>query len=306
MADQREMTGGRFVLDINGESAGFVKKFSGFAMEADIVANDVGPDIVQRKQVANTKWTPGRAAIGIGMGNELYQWIKAAFDQGAVTRSGSLTTADFNYKATWVWAFQDALITSLTVPKLDGSSKEAAYFDFEFEAEQVRWSPGGGADVRDKAGPNARQRPWLCSNFRVEMGGLPCNRVASVDALTWTCAVASDVPGIVRRAGKRQAKVTVPDIKLSISMADFGPWAESARRWFVDGQHLDENEMQGRIVFLDSNMKDELGAIDLIKCGFKRFSQDDLEANSEKVARFNVDLYVEKMGFTLNGLDARR
>lgn len=27
----------------------------------------------------------------------------------------------------------------LTVPKLDGSSKDAAYFDIEFEAEQVRW-----------------------------------------------------------------------------------------------------------------------------------------------------------------------
>ncbi|MEW6736348.1 MAG: hypothetical protein AB1489_33965 [Acidobacteriota bacterium] len=36
-------------------------------------------------------------------------------------------------------AFVDALITEVTVPKLDGSSKDAAYFDLEWEAETVRW-----------------------------------------------------------------------------------------------------------------------------------------------------------------------
>ena len=72
------------MLDINGESAGFVKKFSGFAMEADIVSNALGPDNVQKKHVARTRWTPGKATIGIGMGNECYQWIKAAFDKGYV------------------------------------------------------------------------------------------------------------------------------------------------------------------------------------------------------------------------------
>ena len=126
MADQRADTGGRCLLAINGENAGLVKNFSGFAMEADIVSNDLGPGNVQKKHVANIKWTPGKATIGIGMGNECYQWIKAAFDMSYATKSGSLTAADFNYKAMSVQTFRDALITGLTVPKLDGSSKEAA------------------------------------------------------------------------------------------------------------------------------------------------------------------------------------
>ena len=89
-------------------------------------------------------------------------------------------------------------------------------------------------------------------------------------------------------------------------MADYRAWADSAQKWFVDGKNLDENEMQGYIAFLDANMKDEIGRIDLINCGFKRFSQDDLEANSERIARFSVELYVEKMRFKLNQPDARR
>jgi hypothetical protein len=301
MADQHAETIGHFVLDINGENAGFVKKFSGFAMEADIVSNDLGPDNVQKKHVANFRWTPGKAAIGIGMGKECYQWIKAAFDKGGATKSGSLIAADFNYQAISVQAFRDALVTSLTVPKLDGSSKEAAYFDLEFEVEQVRWSTGGGEDIRGKVGP--KPKPWLCSNFRFEMGGLPCNRVASVDTFTWKCAVASDQVGTVRVPTKHPAKVTVPDIKVSISMADYQAWAEAAKKWFVDGQHLEENEMQGRIVFLEPGMKEEIGSIDLIHCGFKKFSQGDFEATGESIARFNVELYVEKMAFRLNSFD---
>ena len=298
MPDQRPESGGRFMLDISGENVGYVKKFSGFAMEADIVSNDLDPANVQKKHVANIKWTPGKATIGIGMGNECYQWIKASFDKGHLTKSGSFTAADVNYKAISVQAFRDALITSVTVPKLDGSSKDAAYFDLEFEAEQVRWSPGGGEDIRGKIG--AKQKAWLVSNFRVEMGGLPCSRVASVDAFTWKCTVASDELGIIREPTKHPAKVTVPDIKLSIGMADYQAWADAARKWFVDGQHLEENQMQGRIAFLDPGMKDEIGSIDLINCGFRKFSQGDFEANSEKIARFSVELYVEKMAFKLN------
>lgn len=304
MADQRTYTGGRFALDINGDNAGYLKKFSGLAMEADIVSNDLGPDNIQKKHVSNIKWTPGKATVGIGMGKELYEWIKAAFDKGYVTKSGALTAADFNYKAMSVQSFQNGLITSLTVPKLDGSSKDAAYFDVEFEAEQVRWSKGGGEDIRGKVGP--KQKAWLCSNFRVEMGGLPCSRIASVDSFTWKCAVASDQIGIFREPTKHPAKVTVPDVKFAISMADYQAWADAAKKWFVDGQHLEENEMQGRIVFLNPNMKDEIGEIELQNCGFKKFSKDDLEANSEKIARFNVELYVEKMVFKLNYFDAAK
>src|SRR5579862_4430909 len=133
----RSMTAGRFALEIDGHNVGFMKKFSGLAMEADIVANDLGPDNVQKKHVSNIKWTPGKATIGIGMGKGMYDWIQAAFDKGYLTKSGSFTAADFNYKAMSRLNFTGGLITSVTVPKLDGSSKDAAYFDIEFEAETV-------------------------------------------------------------------------------------------------------------------------------------------------------------------------
>jgi hypothetical protein len=302
MADQRSHTGGRFSLDIDGYNVGFMKKFSGLAMEADVVSNDLGPDNVQKKHVANIKWTAGKATVGIGMGKGMYDWIQAAFDKGYLTKNGAFTSADFNYKAMSRLDFQNALITSVTVPKLDGGSKDAAYFDIEFEAEQVRWSKGGGEDIRGKIGP--KQKAWLCSNFRVEIGNLPCNRVATVDSFTWKCAVAPDQIGIHREHTKHPAKVTVPDLKLTISHGDHDAWAQAAKKWFVDGHHLEGDEMTGRIVFLDPNMQTELGEVELLNVGFKKFSDEDAEANSEKIKRFVVELYVEKMKFKLNEYDA--
>jgi len=302
MADQRTYTGGRFSLDIDGFNVGFLKKFSGLAMEADVVSNDLGPDNVQKKHVANIKWTPGKATVGIGMGKGMYDWIKASFDKGYVTKNGTFTSADFNYKAQSQLTFMNALVTGVTVPKLDGSSKDAAYFDVEFDPEQVRWAKGGGEDVRGKIGP--QQKAWLCSNFKVEIGSLPCSRVATVDSFTWKCSVAADQIGIFREPTKHPAKVTVPDLKLAVSYADHDVWAQAAKKWFVDGHHLETDEMNGRIVFLDPNMKDELGEIELHNIGFKKFSDDDAEANSEKIKRFNVELYVEKMVFKISRYDS--
>ena len=302
MADARTFTGGRFALDIDGFNVGFLKKFSGLAMEADIVSNDLGPDNVQKKHVANVKWTPGKATVGIGMGKGMYDWIKAAFDKGYVTKNGTFTSADFNYKAQSSLTFSNALITEVTVPKLDGSSKDAAYFDLGFEAEQVRWAKGGGEDIRGKIGP--KQKAWLCSNFRFELGGLPCNRVATIDSFTWKCAVAADMVGIFVENTKHPAKVTVPDLKISVSYADHQAWADAAKKWFIDGERLESHEMQGSITFLGPDMKQELGRIDLMNVGFKKFSDDDAEANSEKIKRFNVELYVEKMVFSLKEFDA--
>jgi len=42
--------------------------------------------------------------------------------------------------------------------------------------------------ARTSAPPGTRQQPGLCAHLRFELGKLPCARVASIDAFTWTYA----------------------------------------------------------------------------------------------------------------------
>lgn len=302
MADNdRTYSAGRFMLDIDGFNVGYLKKFSGLGMQAEVVTNDLGPANVQKKHVSTIKWEPGKCTVGIGMGKGMYDWIKSAFDMNFLTKTGTVTMANFNYEAQRTADFNGGLITSVTVPALSGDSKEAAYFDIEWEAEQVRWAKGGGK-VQSKIGE--KQKAWLCSNFKFELGGLPCNRVAKIDSFSLKCAVTRDAIGTVREYTAHPAKVTVPDLKLSISMADYDAWAQAAKKWFVDGKHLETDEMTGRIVFLGPDMKEELGEIELQNVGFKSFKTDELTANSESVLRFSPELYVEKMVFKISKYDS--
>jgi hypothetical protein len=298
MSRQQTSTSGRFSLEVNGGNAGFLKKFDGLQLEADIVSNDLGPGNIPKKHVANIKWTPAKAAIGIGMGKEIYAIIQQAFKANQRPFDGALYIADFNYKLKSSLNFTGGIISSVTFPKLDGSSKDAAYFDLEWEAETVRWLKGDDSDIHDKF--VSKPRAWLCSNFRFEMGGLPCNRVATIDSFTWKCAIAPDRIGMVREPTKHAGEVTVPDIKVEVSLADFDAWAEAAKKWFIDGAHEEKDEMSGAIIFLNPDMKTEIGRVTLKNCGFAKFTRGALEANSESVARFSCEFYVEDIEFAIN------
>jgi hypothetical protein len=298
----RSYSPGNYHVDIDGFSVSYIKKFEGMAMEADIVANDLAPDNMQAKHVANIKWTPGKISVGAGMGQGMYNWIKQSFDKAYVPKNGTVTVADFDFNAQSQLTFQNALITSVGFPALKGESKEAIYLDVEFQPEMVRWTKGDGKKVTGKYG--VKQKAWLGSNWRFEMGGLPCTRVASIDAFTWKCEVSPDQVGITREPTYHPAKVTTPDLKCSISMADYDPWASAAKKWFVDGEHLAANEMQGSITLLGPDMKKEIGRIDLKNCGFKKFSKQAYESNKTGIARFDVEFYIEGIAFTLTEVDA--
>ncbi len=302
MADQRSYTGGNFRLDVGGVDCGYLRKVSGGGMKADIAEHKLGPDNVVKKNVAKIAWEEVKFEVGIGMGKSTYDWIKAAFDKKFMTQQATLVAGDFNHKAVQEMQYQDCLITSVATPKFDGSDKNPAYFTVGFKPERVRHVPGDGKDIRAKIGP--AQKAHLCSNFRLELGDLPCNRVASVDAMELKCSVVADDVGIFRESTLHPAAVSVPDLKVTWSYADFTKIEQEARKWFVEGQHLEGNEMTGRIVLLDPNMKDEIGEITLEGVGWKEFKSDDREGASEKILRCTGTFYVEKMGISIKRYDA--
>ena len=291
MPDVRPTIGGHFALDIMGANAGALKRFDGMNMEADVVTNDLGPENIQKKQIANIRWTPAKATVGSGMSKEVSAIVQQAFTAKQKPFDGALHLTDANYKVQSSLTFTGALMTSVTVPKLDGSSKDVAYFDLEWEAEQVRWIKGSNAEVRPSA---PAKKALLCSNFRFEMGSLPCSRVATIDSFTWRCSIVRESTGALR-----PATVTVPNIKVGVSMADFEAWLQAAAKWFIDGKHQEKHEMAGAIVFLAPDLQTEIGRVTLKNCGFAKFMRAPFEASSEQIARFSSEFYVEAMEFAL-------
>jgi len=294
---QNSHAGAHYALDIDGLPVESLKTISGLDVQADIATEPPGPDLAPRKHVAGISWSPGRASIGMGMGQSMYAWMKDAFAQGASRADGTLATADVNFRQRSLLSFEDALLTAITVPRLDAASKESGAFDIEFAPARVRLAKGDGSDIRHA--PGGKQQPWVCSNFRFALGTLPCARVASIESFTWRCAAAPDAMGVVSPPAQHPLAAVVPDLRISISLADYDAWSNAARAWFIDGRHLEGDEMDGVITLLTPDLQTPLGEIALGNVGFKRFSQLPAADGSDALYRFTVDLYVERMSLRL-------
>jgi hypothetical protein len=289
-------TSSRSFLEIDG-SLGMMNAFGGLGFDADIAVSRLATQVQRKKSVANVRFTPGQARVGLGMGRGLYKWVKSALDQSITPRSGIVKQADFNYKVQSQLSFFDAILTSFTVPKLDGSSRESGLFDLGFEVGRVTPGKGDGSDIRGKIEPATKN--WLSSNFKIAIGNLPCARVASVDAFTWRCVLPAPTAQGERDPTAGLGEVVVPNLKLHISLADYPAWMDAATKWFIGGQRLEGDEMRGRISLLGPDMIEELAWIDLYNVGFKSFAHEDGMQQADDVRRFAVELYVERMALNV-------
>jgi len=295
MAQSRSYTAGRFAVDIDGQLAGYVKSIAGGNIKGEVAVHQLGPDNVQKKHLATIVHEPFTIEVGMGMARTFYEWIQASFDKGHVTKSGEMIAADFDYGAQSARVFYDAFISEVTIPALDGSSKEPAYMTMKVDPERIRFEKRAGEKLNGTIGTATKK--WLCSNFRVELAGLPCDRVAKIDSFTWKQAIIKDQVGAFREATKHPAKVEVPNLKLTVSMADIEPWRAWHESFVINGQCTDADEITGSITFLGPDHKEQLATIELDHVGIISLTQAKQEANKEEVARFEVELYVESMRF---------
>ncbi len=296
---QRGFTGGRFVLTLdNSEVQGFVQSVEGGNIRAEVVTERVGPDIVQRKHLANPKYDDIAIEVGMGMSKSLYQWIEDSFDHRHTRKNGAIVAADFDYGALSVREFQNALITEVGFPALDAASKDPAYMTIKLAPETIAYKGAGEAvDIKGAVSLTKAQKQWLPSNFRFTLGDLPTSRVNKIEAFTVKQSVAQDQLGELRDFQKEPANVEYPNLKLTISAADIQPWYDWFEDFVIKGNANQDRELSGAIAFLGPDLKEELATIELKQVGIVSLGLESQDANQEAVARFTVELYVEQMSF---------
>ncbi|NKB82723.1 MAG: hypothetical protein GKS05_12730 [Nitrospirales bacterium] len=295
MGDQ-SYAAGRFAFGIDGQSAGFIKKFSGGVIKGEVVTHDLGTSPIQRKHLATISHEPLTLDVTMGMGKGLWDWIQASWDKGFIQKNCELQACDFNHKVKAVRVFQDAYIKKVVVPTMDSSSKDAGYFTIELDPRIIRYEKGTGETIKGNEDIGAKK--WLCSNFRFELGGLPTDRVAKIDSFSWGQKVVKDEIGSFREPIKETSSLMVTsNLKLSISIADYWPWFEWFKSFVIDGKYTDGDEKQGSLTFLAPDLKEELGSISFEHVGIISLEEEAVEANTESVACFVVELYCESMAF---------
>ena len=266
----RSYSAGLFLLSLDGEAA---------------VLKDVDVGTIKGEVVTIN--------IGVSMGKGLYEWIKASLDETHLRKNGYVVAADYNYKAKRYRHFRDALITEITIPALDGLSKDTSFFTIKFDAEEITYQAGDDADIKGVA--NTKQKKWLTSNFRLRLGDLPCGRVSKIDSFTIKQHIQQGVVGEQRISTKEPTGFEITNLKVTFSASDVKPWATFFDD-FVKGQGA---ELSGAIEFLDPSLKEVLGSVDLFQVGIFSLAEDKGEANKDSIKRWTAELYVKRMMLNL-------
>jgi hypothetical protein len=249
------------------------------------------------KHIGGVKFEEVTITANLSLDPALYNWIADTWNRKYSRKDGRISTLDYNYRVISEVDFFNALITEVTIPKLDGSSKDACALTVKFSPEYTRHKKGSGAKMKIPA--KGQQKVWHASNFRLTIDGLDCRRVSRVDALTVKQTVTRDSIGNARDSLTEPVSLEFPNLVVTLPEIDDQTWVDWNDDFLVKGNNSDEQEKNGTLEFLSADLKTTLGKVDFAHLGIFRLSRDKVEAGSEQVRTFTASMYVEAMKFTL-------
>jgi hypothetical protein len=134
---------------------------------------------------------------------------------------------------------------------------------------------------------------WLTSNFRLQIDGIDCAKVARIEPFTVRRPIE-----IARSHGTRTLKagaVDFPSLRVTVSAAAAETWVDWHKTFVVDGENADSFEKSGSIALLAPDLATELARIELHGVGIYRLSMDPPELGVATIPRLTADIYCEQM-----------
>ena len=308
---KRAFVSGNFALSLDGgKSIGIVKTAQGGQIYGEPVAEPSDGAIYQKKHIGNVKYADITVQAGLSMPPAFYQWIADSWSFGIQRKDGAVLGTDFSGTVVRELDFRNALIQETTIPALDASSKDPAYLTLKLTPQSTM--PGKPSGSVSAIG--GKQKAWLASNFRFELGKLDTSKVSKIDSFTikQTMAPTTDVGDVF--IPDQALVVSVPPYLLDPGVVDFPnlriTLAESSAQTWIDwyedfirkGHNSDDFEKAGTIKFLAPDQS-ELAHIDLFGVGiFDLTDERPLTTGSDTIRRLVAELYVERMAYVFPGI----
>lgn len=282
-------TGDAFFFELDGEPAGnFVQSPQGGVAYADVVAEKIGPDSIAKKHVANIKWNEMSVQCGVAMSKGFYNWMKDSFDHKFTRRSGSIIAADFDFRVKSQGTFQNALLTEVGFPALDGAAKDPAYMT-------IKWAPESTSSKKSSGQISGKGFNPKEVSFKLEIDGLSSARISKIDAFTWKQAVVSDSVGT-----PDTIEVEVPNLAVWLSQGSgLNTWTGWFEDFVINGNNGDDKERNGTLSFYQGSKN--IASLELQHLGVFKMTPEKVEAGSESIRRVKYEMYCENMAFDFPG-----
>ena len=176
-----------------------------------------------------------------------------------------------------------------------GASNSPAYVT-------VRLAPGLTRDVTPPATlPPAGPAPpvSLSSNFRLNIAGLDCTKVAKIDSFTVKQPLAGEtLHNAYYQVDEIQTApahlLEFPNLRIELATASAETWRTWLQSLVIDGNSSVMNEKTGTLSFLAPNLSTVLATINFQNPGIFRLEDAPPDASAE-ITRVVAELYCERM-----------
>ena len=287
-------------IEICGKFAGYVRKIDMGKLSGEVVENNLGGSNRIKKHVVKMKHDPISFEVGVGMGFEIYNWMKSSFKNQHLTQDGAIMIVNTNFDVVRRMDFTAAHITEITLPALDAKGKDALYFTVKMQPTTTRHSAGGG---KANVVIGAKQKSYGATNFRMLSPLGDTKALISIDATKWTQTVQAVEYGEFIEATHAPTKTTVGDLKFTLSSHAYAEWEKKAHSWFVAGARSEAMEVTNVVQILDTDAQKIIAELSYENCGLKEFKFSDLDANADKLNTFDVTCYCEYVDIKINEYD---
>jgi hypothetical protein len=294
-AGQSGYTAALYALELNGTPVGFARSAEGGDVVGRVGASDQGTPPVARKTIQGVIFEPIVVEVGADARPELYAWISATLQNTQARRDGRVVLLDYQRREQSALAWTDGLLTEITFPELDASSRDPGLLRLTITADAITHSTGGGGSYSSALFSSAKSG-WTANGFRLSISGMGnAPRYAGwIAPITVRQAyVAPPAPG----GGGVTATVAgldVGDLSVAVAQQHASELTDWHDDFVVQGMNAPSDERTATIEYLDATLTPVL-AIDLTGIGIYRASAERQDGRIGAVARIRADMYCEEL-----------
>jgi phage tail-like protein len=287
-------------LDNVKKTVGFFRSIEGGGVTAEVISYQMGENYDVWRQLGKPKYEDIKLQTGMSMSQSFYFWI-ANFFKGVVQRkNGAIVAADFMYVEQARREFFDAQITELTIPKLDGADKNAAYMSVTLSPERVVFKPGTKKKLQYEVMWSAQQL-WSACNFIFTIDGFDKHliRATKVDSFTIKQKPIECHMGEHRSPIKVPGRIEWPNVSFYVPEVDTAPIIKEYMEQSALGAYAGPGH-QAVLTVLD-NAGGELFTVNMTNCHIKAVTPDKGDATTEEIKQVKFEMAVESMAFSWGG-----
>jgi hypothetical protein len=256
-----------FAVLIDGKAVSVQSPSGGYA-KADVRTTFPSASDPPQRQISSFGYTALQFKLGLELGTPILDWVNGALKGNSLTKSGTLIELDNQNRAKSYLDFTDGSIGEFAVPGFDTSSTTGNAFTLVVSIKKSTLRPGDNRPVQTPVQP----KPFLASNFRLKIDGLPTTTVRLIAPLSFR----RTNPGIVPT-----------DLIVTFADRDVDPWRAWADDFIVKGNNGQDKEKQGALEVMAPNFAEVLATLTIKQIGILELVPvDDSSIRSQRASMY--------------------